>query len=109
MTMHDLFEGVVPCEIKLLLLIHSKYLTISVFNDRLRQFDFGYTEISDKPSKLDENIPKKPEQKIRQSASQMWLLAIILPLLIGDLVPDDSEVWALYHILLRICSIAVSW
>ena len=37
----------------------------------------------------------------------MWLLAIILPLLIGDLVPDDSEVWALYHILKRICSIAV--
>ena len=101
--MHDLFEGVVPCEIKLLLLhlIQSKYLTISVFNDRLRQFDFGYTEICDKPSELDQNIPKKPEQKIRQSASQMWLLAIILPLLIGDLVPDDSKVWALYHILLR--------
>ena len=27
-------------------------LTISVFNDRLCQFDFGYTEISDKPSEL---------------------------------------------------------
>ena len=63
--LHDLFEGVVPCEIKLLLLhlIESMYLTISVFNDRLRQFDFGYTEISDKPSELDQNIPKKPEHK----------------------------------------------
>ena len=40
---------------------------------------------------MDENIPKMPEQKIRQSASQMWLLATILPLLIGDLVPDDSK------------------
>ena len=56
--MHDLFEGVVPCEIKLLLvhLINSKCLTISVFNERLHLFDFGYTEISDKPSELDENI-----------------------------------------------------
>ena len=71
--MHDLFEGVVPREIKLLLLhlIQSKYLTISVFNDRLCQFDFGYTEISDKPSELDQNIPKKLEQKIRQSETNV--------------------------------------
>ena len=109
--MHDLFEGVVPLEIKLLLLnlINNKYFTISEFNARLRQFDFGYTEICDKPSELDDNFIKKPEQKIRQSASQMWLLAITLPLLIGDLIPEDSEVWDLYLLLLRICSIAVSW
>lgn len=110
--MHDLFEGVVPLEMKLLLihLVKAKYFTIGTFNDRLRRFDFGYTEHSDIPSELDDkNFMKNPGQKIRQSASKMWLLAVTLPLLVGDLVPEDCEVWALYGILLRICSIACSW
>lgn len=110
--MHDLFEGVVPYEMKLLLthLANSKYFTIATFNERLRRFNFGYTERSDIPSELDEkNFIRKPDQKIRQSASKMWLLAVILPLLVGDLVPDDCVYWDLYTILLRICSIACSW
>ena len=52
---------------------------------------------------------KNPDQKIRQSASKMWLLAIILPLLIGDMIPEDSKEWNLYILLLRICSICCSW
>ena len=97
-VMHDLFEGVIPYEMKLLLahLVNAKYFTIGTVNERLRQFDFGYTERSDIPSQLDEkNFMRKPEQKIRQSASKMWLLAIVLPLLVGDLVPENCEFWIL--------------
>ena len=109
--MHDLFEGIVPCEMKLLLthLVTAKYLSIADLNDRIGRFDFGYTELSDKPSVLDDKVVKNPDQKIRQSASKMWLLAIFLPLLIGDLVPEDCTFWTLYTLLLRICSIAASW
>lgn len=110
--MHDLLEGVVPCELKLLLtqLVNAKYFTIATFNDRLRRFDFGYTERSDIPSELDaKNFIRKPDQKIRQSASKMWLLAIITPLLVGDLVPEDCKFWILYNILLQICRVACSW
>ena len=39
----------------------------------------------------------------------MLLLATYLPLLIGDLIPEDSEHFLLFLILLRICSIAISW
>lgn len=110
--MHDLFEGVVPYEMKLLIthLVNVKHFTVATFNDRLRRFDFGYIECSDKPSELDEkNFMRNPDQKIRQSASKMWLLAVVLPLLVGDLVPDDCEEWNLFLLLLRICSIACSW
>lgn len=96
-----------------LLLIHlvsNKFFTIATLNDRLKQFNFGYTERSDIPSELDEKIfLKNPEQKIRQSAYKMWLLAIILPFLVGDLVPEDYEEWNLLTLLIRICSIACSW
>ena len=39
----------------------------------------------------------------------MWTLAIYLPLLIGDLIPEDCEEWELFLVLFRICSIATSW
>lgn len=110
--MHDLFEGVVPYEMKLLLthLVNAKYFSIATLNDRIKRFDFGYIERSDIPSPLDEKtFMKNPAQKIRQSASKMWLLAIYLPLLIGDLVPEDCEIWDLYVLLLHICTIACSW
>ena len=109
--MHDLFEGVLPYEMKLLLtfLVNAKYITISSLNDRIRWFDFGYIECSNKPTELDERSFKNSSQKIRQSASKMWLLSVALPLLIGDLIPEDCEEWILYNLLLRICSIACSW
>ena len=110
-VMHDLFEGVLPYEIKLLLahLVHTTSLTIATLNDRLRRFDFGYSERSDVPTEIDEKTFKSPTQKIRQSASKMWLFAVTLPLIIGDLVSEDCEEWVLYNKLLRICSIVCSW
>lgn len=109
--MHDLLEGAIPYEMKLLLnhLVKEKYVTTATLNQRLRCFDFGYSEISDTPSELDDKVIKSPDHKIRQSASKMWMLAVYLPLLIGDLIPEGCEVWDLYIILLRICSIAASW
>lgn len=100
-----------PYEMKLLLnhLVKEKYFNIATLNQRLRCFDFSYTEVSDKPSELDDKVLKNPGQKIRQSASKMWMLAVYLPLLIGDLVPEGCEFWDLYMLLLRICSIAASW
>lgn len=39
----------------------------------------------------------------------MWLLAVYLPLLIGDLIPVDCEQWKLFTLLLKITSITASW
>ena len=105
--MHDIFEGLVQCELKLLLayLVSVKHFTIDVLNDRLRRFDFGYSELSDKPSELDEKVIKSADQKIRQSAAKMWSLAVFLPLLVGDLVPEKCEAWDLFILLLKICSL----
>ena len=38
-------------------------------------------------------------------ASQMWCLLRLLPLLIGDLVPEDCELWLNYLKLLKIMDI----
>lgn len=45
---------------------------------------------------------------MRQSASQMWLLLRILPLLIGDLVPREDLHWLCFLKLMCICDIATT-
>ena len=103
--MHDLFEGVVPYELKLLLAYYittKKYFTLHQLNMRIQNYGYGYTEVSDKPSQISDI------NHIRQSAAQMWLLASLLPLLIG-LVPEECEYWKCFITLLRICSIAAAW
>lgn len=41
-------------------------------------------------------------------AAQMWLLGRILPLVIGDLVPDDDERWSNYLLLMDIVDLLFS-
>ena len=59
-VMHDLLEGVLPYEMKLLFthLVSEKYVTIGINNDRLKRFDLGCTESSDILSPIDEKILK---------------------------------------------------
>ena len=94
--MHNLFEGVIPYEMKLL--IHhctsKSYITV---NHRLSAFDFGYSEIGDRPALIQDG------SKLRQTESQMWLLAIVFPLLVGDLIPRDDCHWKCFLKLLKIC------
>lgn len=62
--MHDLFEGVVPYELKLLIAqLVNKFFTIATLNNRLKQFDFGYIERSDIPSPLDEKTFERSQDQ----------------------------------------------
>ena len=103
--MHDLFEGVVPYELKLLLChcVHAKYFTVRKLNERIKEYDFGCNiPVPIDPKVLGSN------SKIRQSASQMMTLSRELPLLIADTIPHDDQNWHSFLVLLKICSIAVS-
>ena len=103
---HDLFEGVVPYELKLLIqhCIHSKYFTINLLNERINAYDF----VSNRPSLIDAQIVSTSAMKIKQSASQMIHLSRKFPMLVADLIPDNDEHWYSFLILLKICSIALS-
>lgn len=103
--MHDLFEGIVPYEMKLLLMhcVQKKYFSVDDLNERIKCFDFVY----DKPSPIDVNICQSVV-KICQSASQMMTLSRYFPLLIGDKVPETDARWVSFLLLLNICSIALS-
>lgn len=61
--MHDLFEGIVTYEMKLLLChcVPSKYFTIGELNARMEEFFAG----SNHPSPIDPKITTNPIAKIR--------------------------------------------
>ena len=104
--MHDLFEGVVPYELKLLIqhCVGAKYFTIDQLNERINAYDF----VSNKPIVIDSRIINSPSLKIRQSASQMMHLSREFPMLVADLVPEDDENWHSFIVLLKICAISLS-
>ena len=104
--MHDLFEGVVPYELKLLIIhcVCSRYFTIETLNERINAYDF----VSNKPAQIDARIVSNPSINIRQSASQMIHLSREFPMLVADLIPQNDEKWYAFLVLLKICAIALS-
>ena len=105
-VMHDLYEGIVPYEMKLLLChcVSVKYFTIDELNARIEKYGFTHN----KPRYIDPSVIRNRDSKIRQSASQMMSLCQQLPLLIGDKIPIDDCHWTSFLLLLKICSIVNS-
>ena len=107
--MHDVLEGVAPLEIKLLLshCFTNHFITLQAFNNRLLNFNFGYT-ITNKPIPILSNIFQSQEKSIRGSAAQMSVLIQILPFLVGDKIPEDNSNWHCFLLLRKIIEIIFS-
>ncbi|XP_043468352.1 uncharacterized protein LOC122502397 [Leptopilina heterotoma] len=90
---NDLFLGVVPLHLKQFLkhfCLKKEYLTLKDFNTRIANFDYRFSEKSSKPS------PIKPDhlrgkKKIKQTASQMWTLAVITPFIVFDKINNENS------------------
>lgn len=107
--MHIILEGTLPHCIKQLLnyYINEGKFNASELSERIANFPYSYIDQANKPSKIDSNQLTK-KGKLRQSSSQMWLLARILPLLLSDLVDFESQHWKCFSTLLYIVMISVS-
>ncbi|XP_047143709.1 uncharacterized protein LOC105850147 isoform X1 [Hydra vulgaris] len=109
--MHDILEGIAPLEIKLVLynfIYIQNLFDLNLLNNRLRHFPYGLTFQDKKPSLITENRLKDNSSLLGQRSSQTMTLLIVLPLLIGDKVPSDSEHWKLLLLLLKISNIVFS-
>lgn len=75
--MHTILEGTVQYEIRLVLLhyIQSGAVTLSQINGAITSFDYGYSEICDKPGILKESVFFGDERyKLKYKAVQARLL-----------------------------------
>ena len=110
--MHDLFEGVCPFEVKLILkdLIFCKGLfTVKLLNERIKAFPYGFADRKNKPSVISAaSVRHVGERGLGQKAKQMECLIHMLPLIVGDLIPLNDECWELFMLLRRIMDIVCS-
>lgn len=126
--MHDVLEGALEFEVKLLLNVFirkEKYFTLAEFNSRLECLDLGYMESKDHPTPIADTTLSSGNNKLKQegkvaiifskilqlrvlSAAQMWLLGRVLPLIIGDLVYEEDEHWENFLQLMDIVDILFS-
>lgn len=108
-SMHDILEGVAQYEIKLLIrhCISLKYITLNEYNQRILHFDYGKNE-EDKPGIVTNAMLRSDDKKFHLSAAQTLLLCRIIPLIMGDCVPEEDENWKCLLLLLKICDIVFS-
>lgn len=106
--MHDLLEGVCRYDMGIIintLICVKGYFSMDILNTKISYFNHQYH--SDAGNKI-------PEIKVEQikksflivSASEMYSLVIYFGLIIGDLVPEDDEIWNFYLLLYELLEIS---
>ena len=132
--MHDILEGCLPYETKELLkcfVLDQQLITLNELNSRIESFPYNYVDVVNKPTPIasltssDHSLKQNGEidyiivdyeQNVlciyvftcmfNYAASQMWCLARLLPLMIGDIVPEHSEHWECFLSMLTIVDYA---
>ncbi|XP_050063305.1 uncharacterized protein LOC126552640 [Aphis gossypii] len=91
--MHDMLEGVCKYDVGFLLkelIFNLKYFSIDTLNERIESFNYGPTDIRNRPTLINEmNI--KRSGCLKMSASEMSCFMKYFGLIIGDMVPVESE------------------
>ena len=67
-VMHDQLEGVLPLQLKMLLtkyVIIDKLFMLWIVNDRIASFDYGPTDVKNKPSILKDHILSSDSESIQ--------------------------------------------
>lgn len=104
--MHDILEGVCKYDIGAMLkkmIFDLNYFTIETLNNRIESFNYGTIDIRNRPPLVSSALIKN--SIIKMSASEMLCFTKYLGLIIGDLVPLNSEIWNLYINLRQIIGI----
>ena len=109
-VMHDVLEGI--CKYVLRSIINhyvfvAEYFTLQDLNSEIQNFNFGPTEISNKPPVISINQIKN-KLNLKMSAAEMLCLVRYFGLIIGDVIPEDDEHWQLYKYLRSIIDIFTS-
>jgi len=101
-----MLEGVCEYDIGLIIkymIFELKYFTVDTLNNRIETFNYGHIDIRNRPTLLStENLKL---EVIKMSAAESLCFTRYLGLIIGDLIPEKSEVWSLYIVLKQIIDI----
>lgn len=91
--LHNLLEGIVPMELALCLkaLICKGIISLEALNDTIRQFPYTFSDRTNQPQLIPKTFSSKAT--IGGNGHENWTLLRLLPLLIGQHVPEGDETW----------------
>ncbi|XP_036973983.1 uncharacterized protein LOC119030471 [Acanthopagrus latus] len=92
-ALHDLLEGIVPAEISLCLgvLIRKKYISLQELNHSICCFPYKWSDKKNCPQTIAPNFTSR--KSVGGNAHENWCLLRMIPLMIGDKVPEDEPAW----------------
>lgn len=109
-VMHDIYEGICHydmCHIITYFTKTMKYFTLPILNSRKELFSYGTIEVGNISAEI-----KKEHLKnfhLKMNAREVMNFVHFFPLLVGDLVPNDDEVWLFLINLLEIIDIILCY
>lgn len=80
-AMHDLLEGVLQYEAKLILqhcILEQSYLSYDAFSDRLERIELGYMEMDDRPTHITRSVLTNGEKNLGQKGMFTTLVYCIV-------------------------------
>lgn len=73
-VMHDILEGTTQLTLKCLLRYLIQELTLSIFNERVRSFNYGSADVQNKPSEISRATFTSTESyTLKQSGESVWV------------------------------------
>lgn len=108
-VMHDIFEGVCHYDMCHIIqkLLDMRYFDLNKLNDRKMLFNYGEIEVGNVSPQITQNNLNKFHLKM--SAREMMSFVSLFPIMVGDLVSNDHEVWLFFLNLLDIIEILLSF
>ena len=103
--MHDLLEGVCLTDLRFILkefILTEKLFSLDTLNSYIKFFPFD----NSRPPLI--SLQFLSTEKIKLSASEALHLSHALPLMIGNLIPENNMFWKLYLYLRKILKIVLS-
>lgn len=108
-VMHDLFEGVCHynvCHILQYYIFDVKIISLENLNNRKQYFNYGAIEIGNNSHTIEKHHLLKFHLKM--STREMMCFIHFLPLMIGDLIPNNDDTWLFFLNFLEIIDILMS-
>ena len=91
--MISLKEGIVPLELALYLntLIKRKYFTLDELYKLIKEFPYKWTDKTDAPQPVPLTFAAK--KTVGGNAHENWALLRLLPLIVGETIPESEPTW----------------
>lgn len=91
--MHDIFEGICMYNMNHIIcnLINLGFFSLETLNNRKRGFNYGDNEIGNMSPPIMQI--KINTLKFKMSSREMQTFVHFFPLLVGDLVPENNQIW----------------